>query len=217
MNNNLKIALEKALENEFSYMDDLDNPYTEYEFSPQFEKKIKKITPKAEFTYVNVGRMRIRKAMIAAAIALLALAVTGCAIAAHYIVEWNETQNDEQGTLDVTFNVSGDGPHSSEPFSPKHPEGYTITNEFNDPVVHSIEYEDDKGHSILFLSQENIETAGLSINNEGEEFKEINIRGQKGYYFYNEGFTALTWTDDRYLYQLQGTCEMDVLMDMINE
>lgn len=217
MNNNLKIALEKALENEFSYMDDLDNPYTEYEFSPQFEKKIKKITPKAEFTYVNVGRMRIRKAMIAAAIALLALAVTGCAIAAHYIVEWNETQNDEQGTLDVTFNVSGDGPHSSEPFSPKLPEGYTITNEYEDPLSHTFECSDDEGHFLIYSCQDGIETMGLSIDNEDSEIEEIVINGHKGYSRKKDGRCFLYWTDDRYFYQLQGTCEMDVLMDMINE
>lgn len=56
-----EIAMENAMEKEFSWLDKFENPYSEYNFSQNFEYNMSKIIPKAEFTYVSVGNKRIPK------------------------------------------------------------------------------------------------------------------------------------------------------------
>ena len=79
MNKNFDAALSQALEKEFSWLDDFENPYANYEFSSQFESKMRSIILKSEFSYVSVGQRRIRKTMLVALVALLAIVITGCA------------------------------------------------------------------------------------------------------------------------------------------
>lgn len=56
MNKNFDLALENALKNEFCWLDEFENLYSDYKFSPQFESSMKTIIPKAEYTYVSVGK-----------------------------------------------------------------------------------------------------------------------------------------------------------------
>lgn len=215
MSHNLHTALENALTSEFSWLDDFENPYSEYQFSAQFESNMKTIIPKAEFTYVCVGKKRIRKTMLAALIALLALVITGCAVAVHYIVEWHEEQNSNQGTLDVTFEL--DESQTSEFIVTKHPvtpPGYTISEEFNDNGSCIIIYFDSQGNQIIYSHQSNIENMDISIDDEDAVFEETTINGCKGYCSSKDGTTALYWASGTYFYELQGTCDIDILWQM---
>lgn len=215
MNKNFNTALENALASEFSWLDKFENPYSEYQFSAQFESSMKTIIPKAEFTYVSVGKKRIRKTVLAALIALLAIAITGCAVAVHYIVEWHEEQNSEQGTLDVTFEFDeNQAPDSIVTTLPATPAGYTISEEFSDNASCIIIYSDSKGNQIIYSHQNNIENMDISIDNENAVFKETTINGCKGYSSSKDGANALYWASGTYFYELQGTCDMDILWQM---
>ena len=90
---------------EFDWLDHFSNPYEEYAFSDQFESNMLKILNKSEYSYVSIGSRRLRKSLLAILVALFLLAVSGCAFVTKYLIEWNETQNDAQGTLDA--GVSG--------------------------------------------------------------------------------------------------------------
>ena len=215
MNHNFHTALENAMTSEFSWLDDLENPYSEYQFSAQFESNMKAIVPKVEFSYVSVGKKRIRKTMLAAMIALLALVITGCAVAVHYFVEWHEEQNSTQGTLDVTFEL--DERQTSESIVkklPVTPPGYTISEEFNDNGSCIIIYSDSQGNQIIYSHQSNIENMDISIDNEDAVFEETTVNGCKGYRSSKDGTTALYWASGTYFYELQGTCNMDILWQM---
>lgn len=215
MNKNFNSALEIALTSEFSWLDDFKNPYSEHQFSSQFESNMKAIIPKSEFTYVSAGRRRIRKTMLAVLIALLALAITGCAVAVHYIVEWHETQNDVQGTLDVTFELDKNQPPDSISMTlPTTPTGYSILEEFNDDSSCIIIYSDSLENQIIYSQRDNIENMGISIDNEDATFKEITIHGYKGYRSSKDGVNALYWASGTHFYELQGTCDMNVLWQM---
>lgn len=215
MNTNFNIALESALISEFSWLDYLENPYSEYQFSAQFESNMKTIIPKSEFSYVSVGKKRIKKTMLAVLIALLALAVTGCAIAAHYIVEWHEMQNSEQGTLDIIFELDeNQSPDSIRMTLPTTPAGYTISEEYNDNSSCILVYSDSLGNQIIYSHRNNIENMDLSIDNEDAVFKETTINGCKGYSSSKGGTNALYWASSTYFYELQGTCDMDTLLQM---
>ena len=215
MNHNFHTALANAMTSEFSWLDDFENPYSEYQFSAQFESNMKAIVPKVEFSYVSVGKKRIRKTMLAAMIALLALVITGCAVAVHYIVKWHEEQNYNQGTLDVTFEL--DERQTSESIVtklPVTPAGYTISDEFNDNGSCIIVYSDSQGHQIIYSHQNNIDNTAISIDNEDAALEETTINGCKGYRSSKDGTTALYWASGTYFYELQGTCNMDILWQM---
>lgn len=215
MNKNFNSALEMALTNEFSWLDDLENPYSEYQFSSQFESSMKTIIPKAEFAYVSVGKKRIKKTVLAVLIALLALAITGCTVAVHYIVEWHETQNNVQGTLDVTFELDkNQSPNSISMTLPTPPTGYSILEEFNDNSSCIIIYSDSLENQIIYSHCNNIENMNLSIDNEDAVFEEVTINGCKGYSSYKDGVNALYWASGTCFYELQGTCDMNMLWQM---
>ena len=197
MSKNFDTALELALKHEFSWLDHFENPYADYEFSSHFENSIKEIIPKAEFTYISVGKRRVRKALLAAVVALLAIAITGCAVAVYYIVEWYEEQNDKQGTLDVTFELNDKQESNQTNISfPTTPIGYTISEQYNDDFSCIIIYSDSLNNQIIY------------------SFKEISINGEKGYSSFKDGINALYWADNTRFYQLQGTCNLDILLTM---
>jgi hypothetical protein len=214
MNKNFNTALEKAFNKEFSWLDHFENPYSTYGFSSQFESNIKSIIPKSAFTYVSVGKKRIRKTLLVALVALLALVITGCAVAVHYIIEWHEEQNINQGTLDVTFDIKGqDAPEEEATSIPETPTGYTITEQHIDVSSCIIIYSDSQENQIVY-SLNNIDNMKVSIDNEVADFEETIINGCKGYSSSKDGTNALYWASVTHFYELQGTCDMGILLTM---
>ena len=214
MNKNFNTSLESALKNEISWLDDFINPYADYQFSSQFKSNMKTIIPKADFTYISVGKVRIRKAALAILVALLSLAITGCAVAVHYIVEWHEEQNTNQGTLDITFDIEDNGiPRDWTTYIPETPIGYTITEQYTDDNSCIIIYSDSNEREIIY-SYSNIENINVSIDNEDSDFKETTINGCKGYSSAKDDTNALYWASGTYFYELQGTCDIDTLYQM---
>lgn len=215
MNNNFNTALKDAMEVEFSYLDTLENPYKSYRFSSDFESKMNVTILKSEFTYVSIGKKRIRKALLVALIALLAFAITGCAFAVHYIIEWHEEQNHKNRTLDITFETRQEySSNSSDATIPKTPSGYTITEQSSDEHSLLISYSHPQGDQISFSQLDDVENMGISIDNDATYFEAATINGYKGYAYSKDGINTLYWADSTYFYVLQGTCEMDILETM---
>ena len=182
MKMNFDAALSQAFEKEFSWLDDFENPNADYELSSQFESKMRSIILKSEFSYVSVGQRRIRKTMLVALVALLAIVITGCAFGVYYLVTWNEEQNDQQGTLDVTFDVDANLVDVADVILPKTPIGYTITEKIDDGSSYIMIYSDLHESQIIYSRSGDIENMSISIDNEDADFKETTIRGFKGYH-----------------------------------
>lgn len=216
MSRNLQKALSEALTIEFDWINDFKNPYEDHQFSKSFESNMQDICKKAEYSYVTLGSKRIRKSFFAILVALFVLAASGCAVVAKYIVTWNETQNDNQGTLDVTFDI--EGPVTNGEFiylTPAAPTDFyaeTITKEDGFYVIHFLSSSQDS--EILYCQQTMDESMSLSIDNEDAYFEEISINGYKGYEYFKDGLSALHWADGLYYYSLQGTCEISILKEM---
>lgn len=217
MDNNFDTALSIALEKEFAWLENFEKTNEKHEFSPGFEEKMNKIFSMSEYTYISVGKKRIRKSVFAALVALFILIATGCAaVTSHLIITWHETENNSQGTMDVTFDIKNNSLEKAEfqCITPNIPLGYTVTDIQQDLTTYAIEYSDDKGNTIYYSQNSDVENMGLSIDNENANLEEVNINGYKGYSYKKEGMTALIWTDGIYLYTLQGTCKMKVLKEM---
>lgn len=219
MNRQYDDAIRHAFDEEFAWLDDFKNPYENHIFSDGFEAQIKQIARRADYRYVSIGRRRIRRLFVVL-IALMLFAIT-CYAAVKAVpketstepkIQWNETQNDLYGTLDVTFDTEGDLPPVS--LDPKTPAGYTIDDILEDEFTLFILYSNNDGDLILYSRDHGIENASYGIDNEDADFREVSINGFKGYSSYKEGRNHLFWTDGTDFYMLQGTCSMDVLWDM---
>lgn len=214
MNKNFDTALTNAFKKEFSWLDYFENPYENYKFSSQFESNMKNIISKSKSTYISVGKKRIRKTLLAALVALLAIIITGCALTIYYFVDWHEEQNDKKGTLDIGFEI--DNGQTLDSALPAIPNGYTIVSEISDDSSHVIRYSNGDGLQIGFTRYSDIENRNISIDNEDAAFSETTINGYKGYIYAKDGLNALYWADTTYFYILQGTCDVDVLLTMAN-
>lgn len=216
MSKNLQKALSEALTIEFDWVNDFKNPYEDYQFSQTFESNMQNICKKAEYSYVTVGSKRIRKSLIAILVALFILAASGCAVIAKYIVTWNETQNDKQGTIDVTFDI--DGPAVNGEFvymTPAAPNGFSSEIITKEDDVYIIRFSSSsQGSEILYCQQALDESMSLSLDNEDAYFKEISINGYKGYEYSKDEINAICWANGLYYYDLQGTCDISVLKEM---
>jgi len=216
MSNNLQKALSESLTIEFDWLNDFENPYEDYHFSQKFESNMQDICKKAKYTYVTLGSKRIRKSLIAILVALFVLAASGCAVVAKYIVTWNETQNDKQGTLDVTFDI--EGPATNGKFiylTPTTPTDFSAETIAKEDGFYVIQFSSSNQDSeILYCQQGMDESMSLSLDNEDAYFEEISINGYKGYEYSKEGVNAICWADGIYFYELQGTCEISILKEM---
>lgn len=222
MNEVLRQAAQAAVSKQYAWVPDPEKLDYEYVLSRSFEKKLKKRIRKTlkeeNPDYIHVGRFRMRRAVAVALIVALIMVMTACAVAVQRIIAyWNETQNEESGTLDVTFDI--DDPNGlSKEFQfvrPETPDGYEIMHEetFSN-AEYEIEYR-DVGKNVIYYSQsDNVDTMSIGIDNEDADFKEEDINGNKGYTYSKKGYNALIWTDGVALYQLSGTCTMDILWNM---
>ena len=140
---------------------------------------------------------------------------SGCAIA-HYYIHWDETQNDNYGTLDVEFEVDENLPEKDTSLIyPSIPDDYSKFDAISDEDTLMIEYRNASNDIIIYTQNIGIENMSLSINNETSVFKEVTLNGHKGYHSEHEGVNTYTWTDGYCLYSLQGTCSNDTLLEII--
>lgn len=216
---NNKTALLEAIETEYNWIEQWDEKSYRYSFSQSFEEKMKKVHRMSEHRYVSIGHMRVRRVVAALIAALIALSLAGCAfVAREIIIEWNEVQNDNQGTVDVHLSVE-DPDHATIDrgyVKPEAPDGYRIISEETDEMEYCVNYDNGK-EQINYSQMKNATKAGVSLDNDDPEFREIEIGGYKGYSKYKDYDGYITWSDGVYLYWLGGTCEIKTLEKMANE
>ena len=71
------------------------------EVAQQNRRKIGRLDSERSMQYVTFGRYTMRRAVAIALVATLILALAACAI--RFAIIWHETNNEKQGTLDVTL------------------------------------------------------------------------------------------------------------------
>ena len=103
-------VLAEALKRRYASIPNPEELSFDYEFSPQFERKMKRMIRRFDHIQGKEQRVerketnfRFRKVAVFALVLVLLMALAACAI--HYIIIWNEENNEKQGTLDVTFEL----------------------------------------------------------------------------------------------------------------
>lgn len=204
----------EAMKEEYKWVPQPEELDYDYTFSKEFEKKMQQMIRKNTMHYIRIGKHAFRKMTVVIVASVLMLALVACGI--YLSINWNETQNDEQGTLDITFDI--DDPNGVrgefEHKRPEIPEGFKIAKENEYPFILEIEYENDKGNIIDYLQNGNIDSMGLSIDNDDKGFSEISVNGYKGYARTTGTSPYMMWSDGSYLYYLSGDVSYELLEEM---
>ena len=204
----------EAMKEEYKWVPQPEELDYEYTFSKEFEKKMQEMIRENTIHYIHIGKHAFRKMTVVIVASVLMLALVACGI--YLSINWNETQNDEQGTLDITFDI--DDPNGVrgefEHKRPEIPEGFKIAKENEYPFILEIEYENDKGNIIDYLQNGNIDSMGLSIDNDDKGFSEISVNGYKGYARTTGTSPYMMWSDGSYLYYLSGDVSYELLEEM---
>lgn len=215
MKNNFNKALEFTITKEFEWLDDFRNPYENYIFSDEFESRMVKIFNIPERSYVSIGTRRVRKSLVAMFIAAL-IFTTGCAAA--YFIKWNTSQNNAQGTLDITFDIQGENPNAPTELSiPVTPDGWKISDkQKSENDLLTIEYTRNSNEMIYYVCSYGVNNASMSVNNENGKMTKTTINGFDAYHFhsYKDGYDAVYWTDGTWIYSITGTCNFSMLKKM---
>ena len=204
----------EAMKEEYKWVPQPEELDYDYTFSKEFEKKMQQMIRNNTMHYIRIGKHAFRKMTVVIVASVLMLALVACGI--YLSINWNETQNDEQGTLDITFDI--DDPNGVrgefEHKRPEIPEGFKIAKENEYPFILEIEYENDKGNIIDYLQNGNIDSMGLSIDNDDKGFSEISVNGYKGYARTTGTSPYMMWSDGSYLYYLSGDVSYELLEEM---
>ena len=211
-------VLAEALERRYASIPDPEELSFDYEFSPQFERKMKRmirrfdhIQGKEQLMERKETNFRFRKVAVFALVLVLLMALAACAV--HYIIIWNEENNEKQGTLDVTFEL--ENPNTEDFFTfkePVVPDSYTREVTFRNRDIQDIDYIDEKNKKTIIYQQARIiETMSLSIDNDDENFAQIEVNGFKGYAATEDAVSFIVWSDGISLYTISGNISLDEL------
>lgn len=238
-------VLKEALEERYADIPDPDELEYDYTFSPRFERRMKRmirnfdrIRSKAQreaaraeaaqqnsrrrghadpgsVQYVTLGRHTMRRAVAIALVAALILALAACAI--RFAIIWHETNNEKQGTLDVTFELEDPAGAYKEfqYMKPMIPSGFEIVNEYQENQVYNIEYRsiaDEK--QIIYSQSGGVENAGISIDNDDDSFKKIKINNYDGYCIAEEDYSFIGWSDGISFFAITSNTAFETILEL---
>lgn len=225
----------EAMNEEYKWVPQPEKLEYEYSFSTKFEEKMqsliretaacakkdtvdyKRIAKRFEETSrIRIGHHTFRKMTLIIIAAVMLLALAACT-AIYVSITWNEMQNEKQGTLDVTFEIDSNigKTQAFEAKRPEIPQGFEIAeeDEITDGKHLSILYRNND--EMIYYSQDGIsENMSLSIDNDDESFTEISVNGYKAYAVTEGSSPYMIWSDDKYLYQLNGNVPYEILEKM---
>ena len=239
-------VLKEALEERYADIPDPDDLEYDYTFSPKFERNMKRMirnfdriwskarreAARAEAAeqnrrrrghadsgssaqYVTLGRHTMRRAVAIALAAALILALAACAI--RFAIIWHETNNEKQGTLDVTFELEDPAGVYKEfqYMKPITPSGFEIVNEYQENQVYNIEYRNIADEKQIIYSQSGgVENAGISIDNDDESFKKIKVNNYDGYCIAEENYSFIAWTDGISFFAITSNTDFETILEL---
>lgn len=216
-----------AMNEEYKWVPNPEDLEYEYTFSKAFEYKIHRLIAANssdekwqdiynthEIKNIWVSHRTLRKMSVVIIVSVMILAFAACT-AIYAVINWNESQNNEQGTLDVTFDIEKKNTtaHNFKAKQPETPQGFELIKEEKDLLDVFMLYESGD-HTIYYSQSYADENTGLSIDSDDESFTDITINGYKGYAVTESESPYIIWYDGYYLYYISGNVPYNVLDKM---
>ena len=210
---NFQKALYDALAPEYeTYMQNIAD---EHEFSPKFEKKMKKLISRRNKPYYKIINTAGKRTACAAVIVLVASSVTIMNVEAlrNAFSDFFISIYEKFSTVQPVENDSA--PETLE-------EIYAITYNLNDfEVVYNKENEYSyyityaKDDTVIYFSQYTKEMYDSNVNTEDAEILTIDINGHEAIYFTdNQNYNHLIWDNGDYIISLGSNINKNILIEM---
>ncbi len=201
-----------AMNQEYRWVPEPENLEYDYTFSPEFEKKMRKMIRRSEG--VRIGSRVFRKMTVVILAAVMMLALAACTV--YLGITWQESENAQTGTLDITFDKekSSSANETFEIKEPALPKNFAVTSTNSYMSRFEAVYENHAGQGIDYVQDKNLDTMGLSIDSDDESFTQIEVNGHKGYAVTEGDAPYLIWSDGEYLYYLSGNVSYEVIEEM---
>lgn len=199
------VIKEALIESMGRELKELEQNIEPHDFSPQFEKKIYKLTK-------SIGRKENIQAVgkVFCKFAVTAAAVMGLAFGGFLTQPevYAAVGNVMRGIFSTHDSYSYQGNNEDVVFDDTKrfgyiPDGYELRSVFYMGNAMLLTYESDNGNNIYF-NYSLAQGSSITVDNEGHTYKEIN-KNDKTYYFYNStenGFNTMIWFDNTYAYSI---------------
>lgn len=209
----LKNAFREAVSYEFRDIPH-DDSKIQYEFSPEFERKIKKLIRKEKRPLWHFVNTAAKRAAVIAAVFIMLL-TTACSVKAireptvRFLIEVYETfteysfEGDKSDTITKEYHLPA-------------PEGFTQTDYLRDDAGITTTYENEHGDIIRF-SQAVTDETNLFIDGEKAEIDIIEVSSRKVHIYSHDSISVAIWIEDSYLLKLvcHGDFSEQSIIDMI--
>jgi hypothetical protein len=206
----LIVSMERELKNIPSNLND-------YNFSVDFEKKMKHLIKRANIKYININKFRIRKSIVAASLILIVLTASmsveavrmpAIRLTEKIYTEFSEILFENEDNIEVPQKIE-------EVYIPSYiPEGYTLTEVVDDMrSMHFLFYTNEEGQE---LSVEQLTlNVGMAVDTEDITTEEITINGMNGIIYSKRGLTSIIVNDNRYVHFVSGYEDREELIKIV--
>lgn len=215
----LTCALNSYSEKWMAELPDDGGEFSDYIFSPAFEKKMSKLLSRqrsgSRLMYLRSGQ----KAAAAAAVILVMMSVTVFGVKAFREPAVSFIVNTYEKFSVMIFGGDQEKPDEfpasiKEHYGPAFiPEGFVLKSSEEVPMFFQLEYKNNEGDLINCI-QYVIETDQLTVNTEGADYEYIEINGHTGIYFSNKGYQYLIWNDEKYGFNVNGTVSRELILEI---
>ncbi len=212
---NIRFALEEIYDEEINELENLQKLFAPHLFSYGFSRKFEKARKMSRRRYVEISKIRLRRAVaFAIIVSILFISTVGVMALVSPKFRMIIEKGKKEWMLEFV-NESKDCEEISLPFEyikPDMPDGFRIVKEEKMEAMYNITYKNDKGIEIFYYQ---IKLDGLRAYIDAEHgIHNININGDKGLGFDNDGEGSITWNHGLYNFNLDGNCSEGYLIEI---
>lgn len=220
--NNLKLALIMGVEEEISEYYDSAFSYQDYRFSKRYERQKKRIIKHAEKMAEDRKESRrtyarpvLRRAVAIAAVIVLMLATASAVVAVvkpeiffiikEKFVDWT-----------ITFDCTKTEETAFEYIMPPVPDGFEVVYEDKNPGFYMLVFRNKDGLEISY-EQYPPEGTAIGMDNEQAHPRKEMIGDHEIVVWEKDQYVSIVFTDDRYVYSIDGNYGLEPVLDIAEE
>ena len=207
-------AFEIYMEEENARLPD-DEELAQITFSPEFEKRMRKIFARRKYGYYTLfGTVGRRIASVSVALLVTATILTASVEAIRTPAVQFFTEVFEKFTQIFVVDDTPDAPELVfEPHAPAYiPEGYVVEKEETFETLYRVTYSEATTGNTIRYTQRWKDEDGLTADTEGTQYTEVDVGACNGIMYTNKEKTFVVFANEAYTYTVSGALDKDELI-----
>ena len=203
---------------EYEKYEQLTSDVPEHTFSTEFTRRIRTVFKASEKKYISLSRLRLRRAAVIAAAIIMVLASTVATLAVvRPQILFDITRRATNWMIEFRQEGTEEGAGKFTRITPRTPDGYYIRNEeYLDDIEYYIEYTDGEGGFIRY-TQATSDGSIAYLDADDIQIERDTIDGHEVITSVDDQLSAVFFEDGEYIYNIDGNCDADQLMQIAIE